>query len=84
MMILLFHIVSVIKMLYALMKNCFLITSSAYSLCGLIHLFVTLLSVVSELVNRSFVGNESAKLLEVWKNKHDLGRNKRLLVAVEL
>lgn len=84
MIILLFRIISVIKMQYELMKNCFIIASSAYSLCGLIHLFVTLSSVVSELVNGSFVENESAKLLEVWKNKHDLGRNKRLLVAVEL
>lgn len=70
-------------MQYALIKNVFLIASSAYSVCGLIHLFVTLSSVVSELVNGSFAGSESAKLVEVWKNKCDLGRTKRLLVAVE-
>lgn len=64
-------------------KLFFLIVSSAYSVCGLVHLFVTLLSVVSELVNRSLVGNKSAKLVEMWKNKRHLGRTKRLLVAVE-
>lgn len=50
-----------------------------HSVYGLIHLFVTLLLVVSELVNRSLVGNKSAKPGEVWKNKCDLGRTKRLL-----
>lgn len=47
------------------------------AICGLIHLFVTLLSVMSELVN------EPAVLVEVWKNEHDFGRTERSLVAVE-
>jgi len=37
----------------------------------------------SELVSSSLVGKESAKLVEMWKNKHDLGRTERSLVAVE-
>lgn len=62
-----------------LSRNVFLTACFAHSVCGLIHLFVTLLSVTSELVNKSLVGSRSAKPGEVWKNKCDLGRIKALL-----
>lgn len=58
-------------------NNVFLPEYAELAICGLIHLFVTLLSVMSELVN------ESAVLVEVWKNERDFRRTERSLVAVE-